>query len=347
MHVPDGFLDLPTSLTTGALALTAGGLALSRARTELDEAGPARAALTGTFIFAAQMVNFPVAAGTSGHLIGAALAAALVGPWTAVLVMSLVVAVQALFFADGGLTALGTNVLLLAVVPVALSWLVMRLGVRLTRGRERAVVPIAAVAAFLSVPVAALAFVGLYLLGGAVAVPLPMLAGAMLGVHLLIGIGEALITAAVLGAVLSGRPDLVRLASLAELERARLAAVPPVPTHAAPPALPPANATGLPHAPSPRRPVGKFAFWALAVTAAVAGGLSLFAATTPDGLESVAGALGFESAATDSPLATAPLADYTLTALGTAGSVLAGLFGAAVTLLLVLGVARLARKGRA
>ena len=127
MHVPDGFLDVQTSVATGVVAATAVGLALRRSRAELDERAAPLAGLTAAFIFAVQMLNFPVGVGTSGHLMGGALAAALVGPWTAVLCVSVVLVVQALLFADGGLTALGTNITLMAVVTVAVGWAVTKL----------------------------------------------------------------------------------------------------------------------------------------------------------------------------------------------------------------------------
>src|SRR6476646_351729 len=129
MHVPDGFLDAPTSLATGAIAVVGVAVALRGARKELDDRTAPMAGLVATFVFAGQMMNFPVAAGTSGHLLGGALAAVLVGPWTAVLCLSTVLLVQALFMADGGITALGTNVTLMGLVGVGVGWLVF-LGVR-------------------------------------------------------------------------------------------------------------------------------------------------------------------------------------------------------------------------
>ncbi len=212
MHVPDGFLDAPTSLATGAIAVGAIGLALRRAEREIDETGPALPGLTAAFVFAVQMVNFPVGAGTSGHLLGGALAAALVGPWTAVLVMSTVLLVQGLLFADGGLTALGTNVTLMAVVATTVGYLVTRALLAVLPRRPRSVVPAAAVGAFVSVPAAALAFTALYAVGGTVPIPIDTLTAAMVGWHLVIGAGEAVITAAVLGAVVATRPDLVHAA---------------------------------------------------------------------------------------------------------------------------------------
>ncbi len=135
MHVPDGFLDVPTSVATGVAAVAVVGAALRRAEREIAETGPALPGLTAAFVFAAQMVNFPVGAGTSGHLLGGALAAVLVGPWTAVVVLTSVLLVQGLLFADGGLTALGTNVINMAVVGVV---------VGLPRGAARAAAPAAA-----------------------------------------------------------------------------------------------------------------------------------------------------------------------------------------------------------
>jgi cobalt/nickel transport system permease protein len=209
MHVPDGFLDAPTSIATAVLAAGAVAAALRGARRELDDATAPLAGLVATFIFATQMINFPVGAGTSGHLLGGALAAILVGPWTATLCLTVVLTVQCLFFADGGVTALGTNVLLMGVVGVWTGWFVFRaLHALVTRGRA-SVGMVAGFAALVSVPVAAVAFVGLYALGGTAPVPLGSLVLAMGSWHVLIGIGEALITALVVGAVHRTRPDLV------------------------------------------------------------------------------------------------------------------------------------------
>lgn len=212
MHVPDGFLDAPTSIGTGALAAATIALSLRRARHELDDRTAPLAGLVATFVFAAQLVNFPVAAGTSGHLLGGTLAAVLVGPWTATLCLTVVLLVQALLFADGGLTALGTNITLMGVVGVWVGYAVFRLArAALTRGRlGLGAVPLAAgLAGGLSVLAAAFGFVGLYAVGGAAPVPLGTLAAAMGGVHALIGIGEGVLTALVVSSVVAVRPDLV------------------------------------------------------------------------------------------------------------------------------------------
>src|SRR3990170_2238769 len=126
MHVPDGFLDAQTSIATGAVAAAGVALALRGARRELDDRTAPMAGLVATFVFAGQMINFPVGAGTSGHLLGGTLAAVLVGPWTAVLCVSTVLLVQALLMADGGITALGTNVTLMALAGCFLGYLVFR-----------------------------------------------------------------------------------------------------------------------------------------------------------------------------------------------------------------------------
>jgi cobalt/nickel transport system permease protein len=156
------------------------------------------------------MLNFPVGAGTSGHLLGGALAAILVGPFTGALCVAVVLGIQALLFADGGLSALGTNITLMAITTVlvgyGLFWLLAK---ALPRSRA-SVVAASFVSGLVSVPISALLFVGLFAIGGNADIPLGTLTTAMLSVHTLIGIGEGLITAATVSSVLGVRPDLVR-----------------------------------------------------------------------------------------------------------------------------------------
>ena len=209
MHVPDGFLDAPTSVATGVVAAAAVGVALRGARRELDDRTAPLAGLVAAFVFATQMLNFPVASGTSGHLLGGALAAVLVGPFTGLLCMSVGFLVQCLLFADGGITALGTNITLMGLIGVGVGWLVLRGLQTVLPKRVSMVAPAAGVAALVSVPTAALCFVGLYAVGGAAPVPLDTLTTAMLGWHVLIGLGEAAITGLVVGSVVAVRPDLV------------------------------------------------------------------------------------------------------------------------------------------
>jgi cobalt/nickel transport system permease protein len=155
------------------------------------------------------MMNFPVGAGTSGHLLGGALAAVLVGPWTGALCVSVVLLVQSLFMADGGITALGTNITLMALVGVVAGYLVFRLALAVLPKRTASVAPAAAVGALVSVPAAAAVFTLLFAIGGTDALDVGKVLTAMLGWHVLIGIGEAAVTGLVVGAVLTARPDLV------------------------------------------------------------------------------------------------------------------------------------------
>lgn len=209
MHVPDGFLDAPTSVATGVVAAGAVALALRRARSELDDRTAPMAGLVAAFVFAAQMINFPVGAGTSGHLMGGALAAVLVGPWTAVLCLAVVLLVQGLFMADGGISALGTNIVLIGVVTTVVGWLVFR-GLRAVLPRRLGVVaPAAAVGALVSVPAAAVVFTALFAVGGTVPVDSADVLAAMVGWHVVIGIGEAVVTGLVVASVVKVRPDLV------------------------------------------------------------------------------------------------------------------------------------------
>jgi cobalt/nickel transport system permease protein len=177
------------------------------------------------------MLNFPVAAGTSGHLLGGALAAILVGPYTGALCVAVVLLVQSLLFADGGLTALGVNVVDMSLVTVVVGWFVFRALIKALPYSKRAVTASAFVAALVSVPVSALAFVGFYAIGGTTDVSLAAVTTAMVGVHVVIGLGEAVITALTVGSVVAVRPDLVagvrdRLPTL-DLRRPAVAAAAP------------------------------------------------------------------------------------------------------------------------
>jgi cobalt/nickel transport system permease protein len=324
MHVPDGFLDVPTSLATGVVAATTVAVALKKSRDELDERTAPMAGLTAAFVFAVQMLNFPVGVGTSGHLMGGALAAVLVGPWTAVLVLTVVLAVQALVFADGGLTALGTNILLIGIVTVAVGWLVTKVMLRLLPKRPASVVPAAFVGALLSVPAAAGVFVLLYLVGGATELPFGALLATMLGWHTLIGLGEAFITAATVGAVIAVRPDLVYAAR--GLQQTLVLRTPDGQQIAAP--------VAAQEAAQPSRSSWPLVAAGLGVALVLAGALSFVASSNPDGLEYVAGSKGFLDAARDSAVGSWLLADY-----GEVGGIpvgVAGLIGVGLTILIGL-----------
>ncbi|RJK97151.1 energy-coupling factor ABC transporter permease [Vallicoccus soli] len=318
MHVPDGFLDVPTSAATAVVAAGAVGAALRRSRAELDERTAPLAGLTAAFVFAVQMLNFPVGVGTSGHLMGGALAAVLVGPWTALLCLTVVLVVQALLFADGGTTALGTNVLLIGVVTVVVGWAVTRAALAVLPRRPRSVVPAAALGALVSVPVAAAVFAGLFAVGGAADLPVGTLLATMVGWHLLIGVGEAVITGLTVSAVVAVRPDLVRAARglapalvLRDAQGRETSA--PVPVAA------------------PRR-VGRrgVLLGGTAVTLLLAGVVSAWASSSPDGLERVAEDRGFLDTAREHAV-TWGLGDY-----GAVGGIpvgVAGVLGVAVVVI--------------
>jgi len=209
MHIPDGFIDVPTSAVFGAASVAGVAVSLRGARQQLDERAAPLAGLVAVFIFAVQMLNFPVAAGTSGHLMGGALAMVLVGPHAAVLAVTVVLIVQALMFADGGLVALGLNVFNLSIVGVWAPYVVYLMAKAVLPKTRTSVVTASFVAALVSVPVAASSFVVQFWLGGTDAFSVGQVFSAMFGTHVLIGIGEGIITALTVSAVLSSRQDLV------------------------------------------------------------------------------------------------------------------------------------------
>jgi len=207
MHIPDGFVSNEIAAATFVVSAGAVTLALRQAKRTLEERQVPLLGVTAAFIFAAQMLNFPVAGGTSGHFLGAVLAAVLLGPLPAILIMALVLLIQCLVFADGGITALGANVFNMGVVGAGGGYLIFR-ALQLALPKNRAGFMAAAViASWVSLELAAsacaleLAFSG--------TAPLDKVFPLMTFIHALIGIGEALITTAVLGVVLAGRRDLI------------------------------------------------------------------------------------------------------------------------------------------
>ena len=209
MHIPDGFIDIPTSAAFAALAAVGVGASLKGAARSLDEKTAPLAGLTATFIFAVQMINFPVAAGTSGHLFGGVLAAVLVGPYVATLALTVVLLMQALLFADGGLTAAGLNIFNLSLVGVWVGYGVFLLVKKALPKNKSSISTAAAVAAFISVPAAVLGFVLQYAIGANSTFSVTAVLTGMMSAHIVIGAGEALITALSVTAVLASRPDLV------------------------------------------------------------------------------------------------------------------------------------------
>lgn len=209
LHAPDGFLSLPVALVMWALTVAVLALAVRRTNRSLSERAVPLLGVMAAFVFAAQLFNFQVVGGTSGHLLGGVLAAVLLGPWAGTLVMACVVAVQALLFQDGGLLVMGANIFNMGVLGTLGGYALYRALVRLLGGEQRGRVPAAAVAAWVAVVGGALAMA--LQLGVSGTVPVGVTLPAMLGVHALIGIGEALITAGALGFIAATRADLFEL----------------------------------------------------------------------------------------------------------------------------------------
>jgi len=209
MHIPDGFLNTATVVTTGVVS--AGGVAnaVRIANKKLGEKHIPMMGILAAFIFAAQMLNFPVAGGTSGHVIGAALVAIMLGPWAAVIIMSVVLIAQSLIFQDGGLLALGANIFNMGVVAGFSAYYIYRIMGSLLGDSNRSRLVAGFVAAWASVLLASIACAIELAVSGTS--PLSVVLPAMAGVHALIGIGEGLITVAVVSVVLSTRADLLKL----------------------------------------------------------------------------------------------------------------------------------------
>jgi cobalt/nickel transport system permease protein len=209
MHIPDGFVNTGTSVAAWVVSAGGVGYAVRRVNQELDERQIPLMGVTAAFIFAAQMMNFTVAGGTSGHLLGGALAAILLGPWAGTLVLTTVLAVQALLFQDGGLLALGLNVLNMAIIGVLVGWLVYAGLRRLLGQRTWATMVSGFAAAWLSVVIASLAASAELAISGTS--PWAVVLPAMGLVHMLIGVGEGLITVGVLAFLRATRPDLLAM----------------------------------------------------------------------------------------------------------------------------------------
>lgn len=306
MHIPDGFLDAKTAVATGAMAAVGLGFALSSVRRTLPPRRVPLLGLAAAFVFAAQMLNFPVAGGTSGHLIGAVLTAVLLGPSAAVLVMSAVLVLQCFMFADGGVTALGANIFNMALVAPVVGYGVYRLVGRMGGTGLRSRLCATAFASWCSTVVASIACAGQLALSGTVAwgVAFP----AMAGTHMLIAVGEALITTLVVAAVARMRPELF-------FERAP---------------------SGLPAR------YGELTAYGLLVSLGLVVFVVPFASHWPDGLRKVSAVLGFEQKAAKTPALLSPLSDYTVPGVRSAelSVVIAGCVGTVIAFLLAYLLAR-------
>lgn len=271
MHIPDGMLSTPVVAATGAGAGGFVAYAVAWTRTHLDQRRVVLMAVMAALVFALQMLNFPVAGGTSGHFAGGAAAAILLGPWAAVIVLTTVLLIQSVLFADGGILALGANVVNLGVIAPFVGYALWRLAGRVSASRPAKLAG-AFVAAWTATVVSALMVaLEIWLSGRA---PLGLVLTTMGGWHALIGIGEGLITAGLIGYVLAVRPDLFERRSTSATDPVRGVAV------------------------------------GLAVLALAAAGLSFLASSRPDGLEFVYFEQGVGTPFAEKGLVTSPLPHY-------------------------------------
>ena len=306
MHIPDGFLNGATSAGTAVVAAGGLGLSIKRAGAYLQDSRIALTGLVAAFVFALQMLNFPVGAGTSGHLLGGALAVILVGPWLGITAVGVVVIIQALLFADGGITALGSNILNMALTTGLVGWTLFRVMTRLLPKSWVSVMVATFTAGLVSVVATSVAFVVEYGVGGRGSVEVGTVFTAMVGVHFLIGVGEGLISAATVAAVGATRPELI-----AGLERTALSG-------------------------RETRPI-RSGIWGFAASGLVVAALLVLvaplASSAPDGLERVAIDQGFIETAEEHALSPSPLADYEVGAVEdeATGTRVAGVVGVLVT----------------
>jgi len=305
LHIPDGFLSLIVSIVCWVISAGVIGMAISRTNKSLGEKQIPLMGVMAAFIFAAQMINFPVLGGTSGHMLGGALAAIVLGPWAGMLVMTAVIAVQALLFQDGGLLVMGANIMNMGLVTAAIGYGLYRSVFAQSRGVKLAVT---GVAAWLSVMAGALlTSLQLWLSGTS---ELTVVIPAMLGVHALIGMGEAVVTVAALAFILQTRPDLLGEGSES------------------------AKASGA----------WVYVGWAVALIVVL---LSPLASADPDGLERVATDMGFINAGQAAPYSI--FSNYTLPFLGETpiSTIAAGVIGAVVVgaILVLVGRGLKARSG--
>jgi cobalt/nickel transport system permease protein len=298
MHIPDGFISVPVAAATSLASGVALFVSFGRSQTAFGVRRAPLLGLTTAFIFAAQMINFPVAGGTSGHLCGGALAAIILGsPWAGMLCIATVLIIQAVLFADGGITALGANIFNLGIISVWVAWVLTQTLQRLFGGSR---LPLAAgIAAGVSVVVAALACAIQLALSGTA--PANLVLPTMTGVHILIGVGEGLITGGVLAYLAAARPDLLP----GEEEKFRGWLIPVV------------------------------------SILLIAGVLSLFASAWPDGLEKAAETLGFIHLDEEVRIVVpTPFSDYEIQGLGKIGTSITGLAGATACFAVAFGIAK-------
>ena len=209
MHVPDGFMNVTMSAATGVISF---GTLWAYIRSAKDLIADKFIALTGmmsALIFVLQMINFPIAAGTSGHLLGGALSVIVLGPRLGLICLSVVVIIQSLLFADGGLSALGVNVLNMAIVTSATSWFIVKYWIKFIGKNKTSIVSVSVLAGILSVVFSSIAFTIQYAIGGTISIPVGTVLLAMVTTHFIIGFGEGIITALIITLLIRVRPDLI------------------------------------------------------------------------------------------------------------------------------------------
>lgn len=209
MHVPDGFINAPISAATGFLSFGTLWAYLRSAKNLIADKFIALTGMMSALIFVLQMINFPVAAGTSGHLLGGALAVIVLGPRLGLICLSVVVIIQSLLFADGGLSALGINVLNMAIVTTTTSWVVVKYWLKFLGKNITSILSVSVLAGIVSVVFSSIAFTIEYALGGTISIPVGTVLIAMVSTHFLIGLGEGIITALIVSLLIKVRPDLV------------------------------------------------------------------------------------------------------------------------------------------
>jgi cobalt/nickel transport system permease protein len=306
LHIPDGFLSTPVAITGWVLMLGTIVYALRQTRGQLGDKQIPLMGVLAAFIFAAQAINFPVAGGTSGHLLGGALAAIILGPWAAVLIMTSVIALQAILFQDGGLLALGFNVINMGVLTAFTGYFVNQLMRRILGEGRHSLLAAGAVGAWLSVLVGAMATAIQLAISGTT--PLAVVLPAMVGVHVLIGVGEGLITVGALSFVYATRRDLLNMGEAA---------------------------------PGKTSAIGWLVGLAMSLVVAV---FSFAASPDPDGLERVAEDSGFLGAARDPLYNIFP--DYTLPFINDPliSGILAVVAGTLIVFGIAFGIARFQRR---
>jgi cobalt/nickel transport system permease protein len=311
MHIPDGFLDPKTAIASGVVAATGLGIAIRQVKRTLPSSRIPQMGLASAFVFAAQMLNFPVAGGTSGHLIGAVLVSVLLGPSAAVIIMSSVLILQCLMFADGGITALGANMFNMAIVAPLIGFGVYQLTRKIFGSSEQVRFTAIAFASWLSTVAASIACAGQLATSGTAnwRVVFP----AMAGIHMLIGVGEAIITTLVVAAVMKLSPGMIY-----NLDNR--------------------------HTQTDFRQLNGYG---LVVALGLVLFVAPFASSWPDGLEKVAETFGFSGAASSTALVPSPLADYGIPGVSSSAvsTILAGVIGTLVAFLLSYTLARVVTSG--